>query len=174
LFHAATIIGLALASVGPSLAAESVALIPATAFRGAAANGPTVTTALQESLARYRFSLVPTDRVRSAATHLRIDLGRNPIPIGQLSRLRAELGCDYLVFPRVLGVGRPLTDPSGFQATILLNVVGKSAGTFLHTMQVGQEFKAPPGAEAETAVIGRDEANKAAERLLEAFYKKTR
>jgi hypothetical protein len=150
----------------PAWAQDTVVVIPAPVLKGAAANGPVVTQALRDALSRQGLSLVPAAKVEAALRKHGVN-PRNPVPIATLQKVRASTGADYVAYARVLSVGVGMASLE-FQATIILNVVGKSANAFKHTRQVGQPFDAK-GARPETAVIGRDAAVAAARKLLEGF-----
>lgn len=160
------------AGLSPTRAAgKKVALLPAPVVKGAADNGPAVTDALRASLERHGFTLVAADRVADELKAERIDPA-TPQTVGTLSKLRSALGADYLVYPRVLSVGRPFNSEA-VQANILVNVVGSSSSSFFHTRQVGKTF-APNGAASDEAVIDRASAERAASQLMSAFYRKAR
>ncbi len=148
-----------------------VAILPAPVLRGAAPNGPAITDSLRASLERRGFTVLEQDNVRGT---LRGSNMRSPISIARLADMRDKLGADYLVYPRVMSVGSPLTDGDTFQATVIVNVVGKSAKSFLHTRQVGQEFRLRRGIPADTAVIPSGEARELAGKLLDGFYAKVK
>lgn len=155
----------------PAQAAGTVALLPAPVVKGAPANGRVATQALQAALVQEGFRLVPASRVESTLRSQRVN-PRSIIPIGTLSRIRAATGADYVIYPRVLSVGVGVNS-NQYQATILVNVVGKNGRSFLHTRQVGQPFVSDTG-DAARAVLSAEDAGEAADKLLEGFFAKAR
>lgn len=154
----------------PSPAAgPRVAVLAAEVQRGAPANAQHVADALERSLVKKGFEAAPPAKVAGAVRARGIDL-RKPQPIKELAALRARLGVDYLVYSRVLSVGVGYASQE-LQANVLVNVVGRAKSSFLHTRQVGQVF-APGEATVESAVIGPAEADQAAAKLLDGFYRR--
>lgn len=161
---------LAAVSLAPVQAASGkVALLPAAVMKGAPGNGPVVTEALRASLQKEGFQVLSAQEVESASRGWSGSKSRF-VTAPQLAELREKTGVDYVVYPRVLSVGNGVNSQE-FQATILVNVGGKSKSGFAHTRQVGQIFKSQ-AKKPELAVIGRGEADQAAEKLLEQFYAK--
>lgn len=156
----------------PALAARpTVAVLAAEVARGAPANARQMEDALRRSLEKKGFDVAAAAKVAGAARARGIDL-RRPQSITDLAALRARLGVDYLVYSRVLSVGVGYRSQD-FQANVLVNVVGRSKGSFLHTRQVGQVFD-PGEATMESAQIGPAEADEAAGKLLDGFYRRVR
>lgn len=169
-----TVLAAALATLtlAPAYAASGkVALLPAAVMKGAAANGPVVTDALRASLQKEGYEVLPAQQVESAMRGWSGAKSRF-VTAPQLAELREKTGVDYVVYPRVLSVGNGVNSQE-FQATILVNVGGKSKTGFAHTRQVGQIFKSS-AKKPELAVIGRTEADTAAGKLMEQFYAKSR
>jgi len=165
--------GVLSAAGGPRAAAAAegtVALIPAPVLRGAAGNGKVVTDAIRASLENQGFRVLPESQVKGALRG--VDM-RKPIPVRDLAALRARLGAGYVVYPRVMSVGSPLNDGQTFQATVLVNVLGKTGSSFLHTRQIGQEFR-QGNTKPETAVIPRGQADVLAGKLLDGFYSRAK
>lgn len=163
--------GLAGLAVFPAHSADrKAALLPAPVIKGNPDNGPAVTDALRASLDRH-FSLVAADRVESELKTEKIDPAQ-PQTVGTLSRLRDTLGADYVVYPRVLSVGRGVNSRS-VQATILVNVAGSNPKSFVFTRQIGKVFGSGDP-DPENAVIDRASARNAAADLLGGFYRKVR
>lgn len=164
--------GVALFAVGmlPAWAAKgSVAVVPANVSRGAADNGPAVTAAIRTSLERHGYRVVAESRVESAIKGQGLDLTK-PQSTQAIGGVRSATGADFVVYPRVLSVGQGVNTQS-YQANILVNVVGKSNQGPVHTRQVGQVFRTTVK-EPDQAVIGKTDAEQAAEKLLEGFYSK--
>ena len=164
--------GVALAAVGmwPAWAAKgSVAVLPANVSRGAADNGAAVTAAIRTSLERHGYQVISQGRVESAIKGQNVDLTK-PQNVQSIGGIRSATGTDFVVYPRVLSVGQGVNTQS-YQANILVNVGGKSNRDFVHTKQIGQVFRTTVK-EPDQAVIGKNDAEQAAERLLEGFYKK--
>jgi hypothetical protein len=154
----------------PALAAgPRVAVLAAEVQRGAPANAQIMADALDRNLVKKGFDVLPAAKVAAAVRARGIDL-RKPQPIKELAALRARLGVDYLVYSRVLSVGVGYASQE-FQANVLVNVVGRAKGSFLHTRQVGQMFM-PGDATVESAAIGPAEADQAAAKLLDGFYRR--
>jgi hypothetical protein len=144
-----------------------VAVLPAVVVKGSAANGPVVTEAIRTSLRKEGFDLTGAGEVSAGLDGINYS---KIVPVATLSGLRAKLGADYLVYTRVLSVGKGVNSDEA-QANVLVNVVGKSTKSFAHTRQVGQTF-ALKGTELDRALIPRAEASEAAGKLLEQFYVK--
>jgi hypothetical protein len=161
------VLGTALTVLPAFAGSGKVAVLPAVVVKGAAANGPVVTDAVRASLKREGFNVTGARDVSRAISG--VDFSRIQ-PVGSLAALREKLGADYLVYTRVLSVGKGVNADEA-QANILVNVVGKSTKGFAHTRQVGQVFRTPTPT-PEKAVIGRSEADTAAGKLLEQFYAK--
>lgn len=163
---------LATVALTPADAASGkIALLPAVVVKGSAGNGPVVTDALRASLQRQGFEVLSPQQVERATrgwSGARARLVTAP----QLAELREKAGVDYVVYPRVLSVGQGVNTQE-YQANILVNVGGKSKSGFAHTRQIGQVFKSTVK-QPDQAVIGRPEADTAAQKLLEQFYAKTR
>jgi hypothetical protein len=151
-----------------------VVLLPAHTFKGSAANSPIVTGAFRENLEDAGYEIVAGTATEAVLEKLSIDLSR-PQFIQQLRAVGRELNARYVFYPRVLGVGIPPNRETQdtLQATIILNVANPDARTLLHTRQIGQVFKSPER-RLEAAIINKDAAAEAAQRLLEGFYKKYR
>jgi len=161
---------LATLTLSPAQAASGkIAVLPAPVLKGAAGNGPVVTEALRASLKREGFEVLSASQVQQA---MRGWSGANAqiVTAPQLAELRAKAGVDYVVYPRVLSVGNGVNSEE-YQATILVNVGGKSKSGFAHTRQVGQIFRSSVK-KPEVAVIGRGEADTAVSKLMEQFYAK--
>jgi hypothetical protein len=161
---------LLLLSVSAALAGkgrEQVALLPARTFNGAAENGEVLTDALRNRLEDAGLEVLPEREVRRVLRLLNRDLSR-PLSVESLTEIRQELGVPYLVYPRVLSVGRGVNSAEP-QATILVNVVGKPANVFIHTRQVGQVFQ---DSETGPLIINQSAADKAADKLLDGFQQR--
>src|SRR5262249_39934530 len=141
-----------------------VALLPARVSSGDQENGPVVSDALRDRLKEAGLEVLPESEVRRALRLLNRDLAR-PLSVEGLSELRQELRVPYLVYPRVLSVGRGVNSAEP-QATILLNVVGKPANVFIHTRQVGQMFQESQNG---PLIINQRAAADAADKLLDGF-----
>lgn len=155
----------------PAHAAPTVALMPAPVIKGAAANGKIVTQALQNALNAKGFTNVPAGKVNAAIGAAHVDM-KMPIAVATLAKIRTATGADYLIYPRVLSVGTGLAS-GHFQATVIVNVVGKSSSSFFFTRQVAQEF---PSTETDRgrAVIDPTSADAGASKLLEGFFAKAK
>ncbi|MCC2669565.1 MAG: hypothetical protein K0Q72_2036 [Armatimonadetes bacterium] len=163
------VLGTAL-SVLPAFAGSGkIAVLPAVVVKGASANGPVVTEAVRASLKKEGFTLTSADQVKSATSGMDFTKIQT---VGNLAALRGKLGADYLVYTRVLSVGKGVNTDEG-QANILVNVIGKSTTGFAHTRQIGQTF-ALKGVELDRALLPRSGADEAADKLLEQFYAKQR
>lgn len=152
---------------------DTVALLPARVFQGDKLSGPVVMDALHDNLERHGFTVLSRSQVENALRSLHVDLSY-PQSIMTMRRLRDATGADYVVYPRVLGVGMGIRAANP-QATIMVNVLGRSNGGYIHSWQVGQEFKpqenpTDPGA----VVIDPETAGKAAARLMSGFYARIR
>ena len=165
-------ITLALA-VTPAFAAKnSVALIPAPVSTGAADNSPVVTEALRTTLERHGFMVVNERVVTDAIRAAQFDLKR-PLTVKDLAQIRQATGVEYVVYPRVMSVGQGVNSKA-FQATILVNVGGKSTEGFVATRQVGRTFRTKADTKPDTAVIDKRTAEDASEALLETFFDKVK
>ena len=163
---------LALAAT-PALAAKNtVALISAPVSTGASDNGPVVTDALRVTLERHGFKVVNERVVADAIKTAQFDLKR-PLTVKDLVQIRQATGVEYVVYPRVMSVGQGVNSHA-FQATILVNVGGKSTEGFVATRQVGRTFRTKADVRPETAVIDKRTAEDAAEALLETFFSKVK
>lgn len=167
---AASVALLALAVAPAHAAKEKIALVPAHVFKGNPENGKIVTDAVRRSLEKAGYEVLPAGKVDAALSAGNVDLGRAQ-NLKTLGPVRTSTGADYVVYPRVLSVGVGLNGEGVHQANILVNVIGKSATSFVHTRQVGQEFKSG-GRGADASVISPAEADVAAGKLLELFYAK--
>lgn len=147
-------------------APKKVALLPASVTEGADSNAGVITEALRQRLSKIGFEVISADRTTSGVRNQRMDLNE-PQSVKDLSELRAALGVDFVVYPRVLSVGKSLVG-NEYQANVLVNVAGKSASGFAHTRQIGQVFK-PRSSKASTPVIGKGDAETAATKLLTGF-----
>jgi len=154
-------------AASPTLAAhKKVALLPASVTEGAGSNAGVITEALRQRLSKIGFEVIPADRTNSGVRNQKMDLNE-PQSVKDLAALRAALGVDFVVYPRVLSVGKSLAG-GDYQANVLVNVAGKSASGFAHTRQIGQVFK-PRSTKANTPVIGKGDAETAATKLLTGF-----
>jgi hypothetical protein len=146
-------------------------VLPAHVFQGASENGGKITTAVNVNLVKNRFEVLPAADVTRLLRELKIDLSR-PQPVAGLRSLLGASGADYLVYPRVLGVGMAI-GAREVQATILVNVLSRNANAFVHTRQIGQVFLPNPPDDPQP-VISRADADLAAARLLAGFYTRRR
>lgn len=164
------VLAAALAVSAHAAPAKKVALLPATVFKGDSANGPVITTSLEENLRGAGLRVSVVDSVEKALRGRKYD-PKTPLTAGDLVALKKALGVDYVVYPRVLGVGVGVNSDRA-SATVLVNVGGTSSSNFVHTRQVGQQFgDAGIGSEAAAkAVIDDDSAEKLAKELLTGFY----
>jgi hypothetical protein len=164
----------ALGSAGPAPAADrgQVALVPAHTFKGAAANGAVVTEAFRTALEREGFRVVAAKETEAAMKRLDIDVAKHQF-VPSLTALGKELNVPCVIYPRINGVGIGLNqqDLEEFQATIHVAVIQPGKGQTL-TRQIGQLFRHPERM-LERAVLPRKEADEAAAKLLEPFFKKT-
>lgn len=145
---------------------EKVALLPATVVKGAAGNSAVVTDALRMSLEKRGFRVMTGGQVTKGVDTSRI------LTIKNLGEIRRSTGADFVVYPRVLSVGVGVNSQE-YQATILVNVAGKSDASPMHTRQVAQVFK-PRVPEEGKAVLNRGDADEAAGKLLDGFYQKVK
>lgn len=164
-----------LCAASPVAAAErgTVVLLPAHTFKGAPANGPAVTAAFRANLEREGFRVAPSHETEAAMKRLSVDPTKR-IFLPALTALGKELNARYVVYPSVQGVGIGVNqqEPEEFQATLLVNVADPEKNRLTYLYQIGQLFKHPDRA-VERAVLPKEAANQAAQRLLEGFYKKT-
>jgi hypothetical protein len=168
---AALTVGAITGAALPAYAAKgSVALLPASVTTGNPRNGVVFTDALRASLEKQGFTVLPAANVQSTLKAQQLE-GQKILSTEQISKVRDALSADYVVYPRVLGVGLAVGDPAQLQATVLVNVQGKDKLPYIHTKQVGQTFGAN-GASRQNAVIGRADADAAVGKLLEGFYEK--
>lgn len=155
----------------PALAAKgTVALLPASVTTGNPRNGVVFTDALRASLEKQGFTVLPAANVQSTL-HTQGLEGQKILSTAQVAKVRDALSADFVVYPRVLGVGLAVGDPAQLQATVLVNVQGKEKLPYIHTKQVGQTFGGN-GASRQNAVIPRGDADTAVGKLLEGFYDK--
>lgn len=141
----------------------SAAVIPAPVLKGDPGNGPLLTDALRRTLAEAGCRVTPQGETARVVRLLAIDL-RRPLSVQALAAVRAELGVDYVLYPRVLAVGRG-PNSGEYQATLLLNVLARrTPGVFAHTRQIGQALPAPP--EGGEPLLSEAAAREAARRLL--------
>lgn len=161
---------LGLSGAYPAAAASgTIAVLPPYVSTNAAGNAAPVREALRETLERHGLQVLPDDQVAAEMKHLGIESSRPP-SVAALSKLRNSLGVDYVLFPRVLAVGRGAA--SGVvQATILVNVAAASPASFFHTRQFAQKFTAPA---VGTPIIPRAAAESAAAELLKGFFDKAK
>lgn len=167
-------IAFCLAAAWPAPAAdrELVALVPAHTFKGPAENGPVLTDAFRANLQKAGYRVADARETDAAIKRLNMDLSK-PQFLPGLAALARELKVRYVVYPRIAGVGIGINqqDPEEFQATILVNVFDPAKNQFAHVFQVGQLFKHPDRS-VERAVMPKEAAATAAQRVLEGFYKK--
>jgi hypothetical protein len=150
--------------------AKKVALLSATVFKGSSANGPVITDALEDNLRGAGLRVSVVDSVEKALKGRKYD-PKTPLTAGDLVALKKSLGVDYVVYPRVLGVGVGVNSDRA-SATVLVNVGGSSTSNFVHTRQIGQPFgESGIDSDAGTkAVIDEGAAGKLAQELLAGFY----
>jgi hypothetical protein len=159
------------ASTAPAHAAKgTVAVFPAVVINGAAGNGAVVSEALRASLKSKGFTVLDNGTVNSAVRKAGLDTKKQQ-NIQSLAEFRKAAGADYVVYPRVMSVGQGV-NIQGFQANVLVNVLGSWSKGFAHTRQVGQVFKG--SGKPEQAVIGRSDANTAVGKLMQGFYAKVK
>ncbi|HEU4754954.1 MAG TPA: hypothetical protein VFU47_17740 [Armatimonadota bacterium] len=156
----------AAASAAALAAKGTVAVLPASVASGAAGNGPVLTEALRASLEKQGYTLLPEQQVVDALKAQKLD-STKILPLTAVRAVRDATKADYVVYPRILAVGQGAVAGHP-QATLLVNVLGKTGGSYLHTKQVAQPFAAE--GEPATAVISRADADQAVARLMEAFY----
>lgn len=157
---------LPLATAPARAANKTVAVLPASVTEGRNSNGGIITEALRQRLSKIGFEVLSEDRTLEGVRSRKMDL-KEPQSAKDLAELRDQLGVDFVVYPRVLSVGKSLVG-NEFQANVLVNVAGKSRSGFAHTRQVGQVFK-PRSSRAGTEVIGKGDADTAATKLLTGF-----
>jgi hypothetical protein len=158
----------------PASAAERglVALVPARTFKGSKDNDQVLTDAFRANLEKEGYKVVDAKETDAALKRLSIDLAK-PQFVPQMTALGKELKVRYVIYPRIPGVGIGVNqqDPEEFQATILLNVIDPEKSLIVFLSQLGQVFKHPDKM-LERAVMPKEAAETAAQRLLEGFYKK--
>ena len=164
------VLAAALAIGAQAAPARRVALLPATVFKGSPANGPIITDALRSDLEDSGLKVTEVASIAKAMKGRKYD-PKTPLTTRDLVALKKGLGVDYVVYPRVLGVGIGVNSDRA-SATVLVNIGGTSASSFVHTRQVGQFFGEPGiGTEAAAlAVIDERSAGKLAQDLLAGFY----
>ena len=163
---------LALCMVLPAEAAgRVVALVPAHVTNGPEENGDVITDALRTELEAAGFEVLDERQVRNALRAERMNLSR-PQTVRTLSGLRRVTRADYVVYPRVLSVGIGVNSER-VQANVLVNVVGSSRSSFLHTRQLGQ-LLGPRSSRSDRPVIADSTAESAAAKLLDGFFAKVR
>jgi hypothetical protein len=145
------------------------ALLPAAVLRGAAENGARMTAALEAEATRAGLALLPAAALSGQLGGVNLAL---PQPLTRLTEWGRALGVDYVIYPRVLSVGKPFNtkDEDERIMTILVNVVDVKTGRMAHTVQIGavysdKTFPAESVAPPETAAA-------AAEKLLAGFVAK--
>jgi hypothetical protein len=158
---------LALAAVPARAAGKTVALVPVRAVRSGAQSEKPLTEALRANLQKHGYEVLPEETVDRWLKEHKVDLTK-PQSIETMRMLADATGADYVVYPRLLSVGRPLGEETP-QATILVNVLAKGGRQYLHTRQIGQRFAAGPGGQM---AMPPSAAAEAAEKLLDGFYKK--
>jgi len=125
---------------GPSTGARGrVALLPAPVVRGAAENGERVTAALGAVATGGGLGLLPAAEVASQVQGVNLGL---PQALPRLVEWGRALKVDYVIYPRVLSVGKPFNAKEENERiiTILVNVVHVKTGRMIHTSQVGSTY----------------------------------
>jgi hypothetical protein len=116
-----------------------VALLTAPVLRGAAENGERLTAALRAAAAAAGLGVAPAAAVAAEVQGVNL---RFPQPLPRLVEWGRKLGVDYIVYPRVLSVGRPFNsvDENERVMAILINIADVKAGRMVHTQQVGATY----------------------------------
>lgn len=149
----------------------SVALIPPAVFQAAPENGVLMAEALQAELIRAGLKPLHGSTVQAEIARRMIN-PKFPIPLMRLAALGRELQAEYVVYPRVLSVGRPFNakGPDEYVINVLVNVVQVKTGRILHTYQATTDFKGPD--RKPDLVVTPALARLVAARLLQGFLAK--
>ena len=164
-----------LAWLAPAARAEAatVGLMPGHVYQGDRENGPVIMAALRQNLERQGFKILPMARVESAIRAQGMNL-QWPQSVMSIRRLREATGADYVVYPRILGVGMGIKAVRP-QANVMVNVLGKRSGSYLYSWQVGHEFQPSENPEdGGPLIIDRSSAEAAVARLMKGFYEKVK
>jgi len=158
---------------GARAARGTVALMPGHVYQGDKENGPVIMAALRESLEARGFHLLPEAKVQNAIRAHGLNLSM-PLSLMKVQRLRQATGADWVVYPRIVGVGMGIKAARP-QATVMVNVLGSSTRAYAYSWQVGYEFDAREDPETGGAlVIDRSSADAAVARLMKGFYERVK
>jgi len=149
----------------------TIALMPGHVYQGEKENGPVIMAALRESLERQGFSLMSQAKVDSSIRAQGLNLSM-PLSIMAVRRLRQATGADWVVYPRILGVGMGIK-ASRPQANVMVNVLGRSTSTkaYFYSWQVGYEFQPSEDPQNGGAIlVDPASAHAAVARLMKGFY----
>ena len=164
---------LAALAPGARAARGTVALMPGHVYQGDRENGPVIMAALRESLEREGFRLLPEAKVENAIHAQGLNLSM-PLSLMKIHRLREATGADWVIYPRILGVGMGIKAVRP-QANVMVNVLGASTRAYAHSWQVGYEFDAREDPETGGAlIIDRSSADAAVARLMKGFYERVK
>ena len=146
-----------------------VAVLPAGVVRGAPQNGVLLTRRLAAEFGAKGHRLLDAAAVEAKL----MEMGLNPalpISLTRLTALGEALGAAFVVYPRVLGVGKPLSGrpeemPVILTYAIVVDVKGKRLAL---ANQVSVPFQ--PADEAENPVVPEAAAAMAAQLLVQRFF----
>jgi len=132
------------ANVPAAAARARAVLLTSGTVRGAAENGGRLDESLAQVLGDQGVAAVPRAELTAALQRLGLD-PKTVIPLSRLLELGRSLGVDYVVYTRILSVGRPFNPvgPDERILTSLINVTEVKTGRLIHSFQVGATFTDP-------------------------------
>lgn len=168
-----SLVTLAAAGTAPRSAAAAsgtVAVLPAAIVNSAAPNGPKLTGAMEAVLKGKGLRPLDATLVTRAVSAAGMNLAQ-PQPLNRLAALGKTLKADYVVYTRVLSVGKPINarNETDREAVILVNVVDVATARIKHTYQSSVGFS--DASNNRQSLIPDAAAREAAEKMLAAFLK---
>ena len=149
----------------------SVAIIPPPVFQGAPANGDRIHALLRSELARAGLRPLSSPTVVAAlrAAGMKPAI---PQPVRALVALGKSLDAEYVLYPRVLGVGQPLgiAEDDEYVINVLVNVIHVPSGRLRYTYQASAAFKKSKA--DKRALVPEAVARTAVARMLRGFLVK--
>lgn len=137
---AATLVPFCL-SVEAAAAPATIAVLPVAVVNGDQDNGPPVSAAIEAVLREAGHRLSDSDSVARVLGATRENLA-TPRTLIQLTRMGRKLGANYVIYTRLLTVGRPFsaTRDSDRSAVMLVNIVDVASGRIKQTYQSAGDF----------------------------------
>ncbi len=163
----------AVAGTAPRSAAAAsgtVAVLPAAIVNSAVQNGPKLTGAMETVLKGKGLRPLDATLVTRAVSAAGMKLAQ-PQPLGRLAALGKTLKADYVVYTRILSVGKPINarNETDREAVMLVNVVDVATARIKHTYQSSVAFS--DASNNRQSLIPDAAAREAAEKMLAAFLK---